>query len=313
MWKRFQSLIPVLLSVIGGLVALGIVVIIWYPHDGLYFLYARPFYPTYSVQQLWENPLPLPAVIAEVPREYNLADVPIREPFCVYVNTHLLWEPVSADVHQAVQRSVSMTIGGTTVDGSEVRVGALTIQVSRYDEQRRLIGSHPGTISICHQDLELADGMNIRRYSQLCVERRDVAQSSVGIPCGVVMSWLAGRMNICRCYNCHETGRAPLMTDAIRQPLLLADLRKRRNEILALAERYGAYNVRVFGSVVRNEATPDSDVDLLVSYRPGTSLLDVVAFWQDIQELLNCRVDVVDDRAIKPRLRDSILHDAQPL
>jgi len=53
------------------------------------------------------------------------------------------------------------------------------------------------------------------------------------------------------------------------QPPTLAMLRARRGEILALADQYGAYNVRVFGSVARGEATPTSDVDLLVNFSPG--------------------------------------------
>lgn len=104
------------------------------------------------------------------------------------------------------------------------------------------------------------------------------------------------------------------MADTTRDNIpTLEALRARRDEIIALAERYGAYNLRVFGSVARGDATAESDVDLLVSYREGVSLLDVVAFWQDVQDLLQCKVDVVDDRAIKPRLRSKILRDMVPL
>jgi predicted nucleotidyltransferase len=54
-------------------------------------------------------------------------------------------------------------------------------------------------------------------------------------------------------------------------------------------------------------------MDLLVSFRVGVSLLDVVAFIQDVGDLLELRVDAVDDRAIKPRLRVPILKDARVL
>lgn len=103
------------------------------------------------------------------------------------------------------------------------------------------------------------------------------------------------------------------MAEATRQAPTLEELRARRDEIIALAEQHGAYNVRVFGSVARGKAIPDSDVDFLVSYRAGVSLLDVVALIQDLGDLLACDVDVVDERAIKPRLREGILRDAVEL
>ena len=66
------------------------------------------------------------------------------------------------------------------------------------------------------------------------------------------------------------------MTDTTKTAPTLASLRARRDEILALAARYGAHNVRVFGSVARGEATPDSDVDLLVDFRDGATLWGAV-------------------------------------
>jgi hypothetical protein len=93
----------------------------------------------------------------------------------------------------------------------------------------------------------------------------------------------------------------------------LQSLRAQREEILQLADRYGAYNLRVFGSIAREQATAESDIDLLVSFQPWVSLLDVVALMQDLSDLLGFSVDIVDDRAIKPRLEASILKDAVPL
>jgi uncharacterized protein len=103
----------------------------------------------------------------------------------------------------------------------------------------------------------------------------------------------------------------------IMQPIksipTLALLQVRRAEILALAAHYGASQVRVFGSVARDEATPNSDIDLLVSFRAGVSLLDMIALQQDLEDLLGRSVDVVDDRAIKARFHADISQDARPL
>ncbi|MEO0565901.1 MAG: nucleotidyltransferase domain-containing protein [Chloroflexota bacterium] len=71
-------------------------------------------------------------------------------------------------------------------------------------------------------------------------------------------------------------------------------LRSRRDEIIALAEKHGAFDVRVFGSVARGVATP-RDVDLLVAFRDGASIFDQVGLWLDLQDLLGCEVDLVTD------------------
>ena len=104
------------------------------------------------------------------------------------------------------------------------------------------------------------------------------------------------------------------MSDSTKQPPTLEVLRARRDEILALAEHYGAYNVRVFGSVARGDTRPDSDVDLLVSFREGTSLFELSGFWQDLQDLLGVSVDVVEDHpGLRERFRRRIMKDASPL
>jgi uncharacterized protein len=72
-------------------------------------------------------------------------------------------------------------------------------------------------------------------------------------------------------------------------------LRARRDAILALAEEHGAENVRVFGSVARGEATSTSDIDLLVTFRAGTSLWDAVGLWQDLSAFLGCEVSLIGD------------------
>jgi len=90
-------------------------------------------------------------------------------------------------------------------------------------------------------------------------------------------------------------------------------LQSKRQEILNLAARHGARNVRAFGSVARGEAGAQSDVDLLVDMEDGRSLLDIVAFWQAVEELLGCRVDVITDGGINPYLRERIYAEAVPL
>jgi len=87
----------------------------------------------------------------------------------------------------------------------------------------------------------------------------------------------------------------------------------KRDSILQLAELHGASNVRVFGSVARGDETPESDLDFLVDMDEGRSLLDLVGFWQDLQDLLGQKVDVITDGGISPYLRAKILAEAVPL
>jgi predicted nucleotidyltransferase len=93
----------------------------------------------------------------------------------------------------------------------------------------------------------------------------------------------------------------------------LPTLIQHRVDILRLAERYHASDVRVFGSVVRGGNTQASDVDVLVKTRPGCSLLDLGGLLEDLQELLGCRVDLVTEDGLKPRLRARVLREAVPL
>jgi len=90
-------------------------------------------------------------------------------------------------------------------------------------------------------------------------------------------------------------------------------LRSRRDEILAVARKHGARNVRVFGSVARGDAGPDSDVDFLVEMEEGRSLLDHTALLLDLRELLGRQVDVVSERALHWYVRDRVLAEAVPL
>lgn len=87
----------------------------------------------------------------------------------------------------------------------------------------------------------------------------------------------------------------------------------KRNEILKLAEKYGAYNIRVFGSVARGEARPDSDVDFLVDFRTGATMWDAVGLWRELTELMGREVDVIAEEPPDDSFMRSALKDAVPL
>ena len=93
-------------------------------------------------------------------------------------------------------------------------------------------------------------------------------------------------------------------------PTLLAE---KREEILCIAARHGAYNVRVFGAMARAGAGPASDVDLLVDVRPDYSAFFPGGLVADLEDLLGRRVDVVEPAGLHWYLRDTILHEAVPL
>ena len=86
-----------------------------------------------------------------------------------------------------------------------------------------------------------------------------------------------------------------------------------RDEILRIAARHGARNVRVFGSVARGDDRAGSDVDLLVEMEDDRSLLDLVGLEQDLEQLLRRRVDVLTDASIHPELRLRITAEARAL
>ena len=90
-------------------------------------------------------------------------------------------------------------------------------------------------------------------------------------------------------------------------------LQSKRQEIIQIVAQHGAYNVRVFGSVARGEARPDSDVDFLVNLEANRSLLDLARLLRELQTLLNRPVDVVTEAGLRPRLRPQVLKEARPL
>ncbi|MBP5975018.1 MAG: nucleotidyltransferase family protein [Brasilonema angustatum HA4187-MV1] len=87
-------------------------------------------------------------------------------------------------------------------------------------------------------------------------------------------------------------------------------LKAYREEILRIAALYGAYNVRVFGSVARGEARLDSDVDFLVELEPQRTLLDQIALMQSLEELLGRKVDLTEPETLHELIRDKVLREA---
>lgn len=107
---------------------------------------------------------------------------------------------------------------------------------------------------------------------------------------------------------CNDTRQ--MSTTLPRRPPTLAELRARRQEIIELARRYGASNVRVFGSVAREERDA-RDVDFLIDLADGRSLLDLAGLHVALEDLLGCGVDVAE--RVKPRLRSQVEAEAVPL
>lgn len=90
-------------------------------------------------------------------------------------------------------------------------------------------------------------------------------------------------------------------------------IRAERRRIRRICARHGASDVRVFGSVARGEARPDSDVDLLVTMAPERTLFDLAAINAELAELLGRPVDVGTVDMLKERIRDRVLREAVPL
>ena len=95
-----------------------------------------------------------------------------------------------------------------------------------------------------------------------------------------------------------------------RRVLSLDEVRRHRNEILAIAERYGVRNIRVFGSVARGDADADSDLDLLIDVDPGHSYFDMAGFALEVEDLLGIFTQVATAGGLKVRIRDRVLGEA---
>ncbi len=90
-------------------------------------------------------------------------------------------------------------------------------------------------------------------------------------------------------------------------------IQSHRDQILKLGSQYGASNIRIFGSISRDEGKPTSDLDIIVTLDPGHTLLDLGGFLMDIQEILGIHVDIVTDDSLHPLLKEGILREAKPL
>lgn len=87
-------------------------------------------------------------------------------------------------------------------------------------------------------------------------------------------------------------------------------LAEKRDAILNIATSYGAYNVRIFGSVARGSARADSDIDFLVDLQEGRSLFDLGGLLMDLKTLMNQNVDVITEAGLRPRIREQVLKEA---
>jgi uncharacterized protein len=90
-------------------------------------------------------------------------------------------------------------------------------------------------------------------------------------------------------------------------------IKDKREEILQIAARHGAYNVRVFGSVARGEAGLDSDLDLLIDMEAGRTLFDLGDMTEDLQDLLHRKVNIAETQGLSPIIRDHVLKEAASL
>ena len=89
-----------------------------------------------------------------------------------------------------------------------------------------------------------------------------------------------------------------------------AEILQRRDEIIAVARRYGASDLRIFGSVARGDASETSDVDFLVRFEPGRSLFDQGGLLMDLRQLLGVNVDVVSEGALSGRFGQIVRKEA---
>ncbi|WP_163575006.1 nucleotidyltransferase family protein [Halomonas faecis] len=96
--------------------------------------------------------------------------------------------------------------------------------------------------------------------------------------------------------------------------MLLEELHRKRDAITALARRYGARHIRVFGSVARGEETPDSDVDFLVDFDRGYDLFTQrLPLAERLEEITGHRVDLIPEHELNQHLRARVLAEAREL
>lgn len=102
-----------------------------------------------------------------------------------------------------------------------------------------------------------------------------------------------------------NTYRHPTLPDSAQTRALV----KHRQRILDLVAEHHASNVRIFGSVARGEARPDSDIDILVDFGPNTGLFSIVALQESLSKLLHFPIDLGDPKSLKPHVQPSVTKD----
>ncbi|MBN2019259.1 MAG: nucleotidyltransferase family protein [Sedimentisphaerales bacterium] len=94
---------------------------------------------------------------------------------------------------------------------------------------------------------------------------------------------------------------------------IMHQLIEKRDDIRAVASKHGASNIRVFGSVARGEARPDSDIDFLIEAGPNTSSWFPAGLIIDLEKILGRRVEVVTEKGLNPFIREYVLREAVPV
>jgi len=93
----------------------------------------------------------------------------------------------------------------------------------------------------------------------------------------------------------------------------LEQIKESASAVRNIAARHGARNIRIFGSVARDEADSESDIDFLVDMEPGRSLFDLGGLYMDLRNFLGRDIDVVTEKGLRERIRDRVLKEAVPL
>lgn len=95
--------------------------------------------------------------------------------------------------------------------------------------------------------------------------------------------------------------------------LLIAEVESKREQIINIALHHKISNIKVFGSVIRGEETSDSDIDFWVDCKEECSLFDLIALKDELENVLNRKVDIVTEESIHWTLKDKILKEAKEI
>ena len=94
---------------------------------------------------------------------------------------------------------------------------------------------------------------------------------------------------------------------------VIAQIKSMREQILNIASQYGVNKVKIFGSALRGEETPESDIDLLVDCKDGCSLFDLIGLKQELEQMFGRKIDIVTPNSIRWSLQEFILGEAQEI